>query len=258
MQSNARQRKQIKQFMSITSMNRATAEKFLNDNRWSLDYALDDLYTRGTSYLNTERTYDAELYSTFQNYASENGRMDTDTLIKYVTDLGYQLEDPVTICLAQLLKVENLTADIEEEQFLSTWADLGCSNLNDMSEYMNTLDTKLHEDPVYFKTIYSYTFSIAVDGKRRQLSIDTAISYWTLLFLDHSFATKIPRTRLESWFRFLREQNDANFVTRDTWDMLFKFALKFPDDKTLLSEYSEMGAWPLIMDEYYGWIKERY
>ncbi|AMD18969.1 HBR068Cp [Eremothecium sinecaudum] len=253
--SSTRQTEQIREFMAITNATRSTAEKFLKENRWSLDYAINDLYNRRENFTNQDHGYDEQLVATYYHYASKNGTMDSEALIRYVNNLGYQLEDPVTICLAHLLHVENLTADINEDQFLSRWDSLRCNNIEQMQRYMDSMEQQLHQDPRYFQTIYSYTFELALEGDDRQLSIETAIAYWKLLFINNSYASTIPYGRLHSWFQFLHEQTEFTSISKDTWEMFLPFALKFPNDRELLAGYNVMESWPIAIDEYWEWLK---
>ncbi|AAS54297.2 AGL194Cp [Eremothecium gossypii ATCC 10895] len=251
--SNARQRELIREFLAVTSATSAAAETYLERNHWSLDHALDDFYTQSGGGGRAEQ-YSAELVATFERYAA-GGAMDTEALVRYVGDLGFQLEDVATLCLARLLKVEELTADISRFQFLSTWHGLGCSSLPDMRAAVDALELRLRTDAAYFRALYAYTFGLGLDAGGRRLSVETAIAYWSLFFLDHTYAVTVPAPRLRSWFEFLRAGDHS--VSRDTWDMFPRFAQRFPDDTELLEHYNELASWPLVIDEYYEWVKGR-
>jgi DCN1-like protein 4/5 len=52
---------------------------------------------------------------------------------------------------------------------------------------------------------------------------------------------------------FLTERS-VKAVTKDVWDMLLAFSTTIDDD---MSNFDEDGAWPVLLDEFVEWFREK-
>ena len=107
-----------------------------------------------------------------------------------------------------------------------------------------------------FKKTYKATFPLARAQGQKILPLETAVEYWRLLLappsLSWSTAT-IPW--LDWWIEFL-ETKWKKSVNKDMWDQLGVFVQKCGEDESM-SWWSEDGAWPGVIDEFVGFVKEK-
>lgn len=109
-------------------------------------------------------------------------------------------------------------------------------------------------------------FIVGKERDQRALALDTAITYWTLLFSppgqkwvghsargSRSSATSVDF--LEEWKAFLAE-NWTRSVNRDMWNQTLEFAFKTMEDETL-GFWSEDGAWPGVIDDFVAWYNKK-
>lgn len=231
-----------------------TARDYLNRHHWDVNQALNDYYD---SVHKQDLPYSPELSELFMNYAVTTSRgsvMDTDGLIKYIGDLGYEIENLATICLAQLLHCQRLTDGITEGQFSYNWQQNGCVTLQQMRKLMKKLDHKLHTDQDYMAQIYNYTFELALDPGAKTLETDTAIQYWTLFFATGQYPVTVMQQMFQLWVSFVQQEQS---ISRDTWRMLFPFFKCFSNLQLVKDNYNEADAWPYIIDEFHEYLTDK-
>ncbi len=100
-------------------------------------------------------------------------------------------------------------------------------------------------------------FVVGKERDQRALALDTALTYWTLLFSPPGQRWVVPSGAdlLEEWKGFLTA-NWTRSVNRDMWNMTLEFALKTLEDETL-GFWSEDGAWPGVVDEFVAWYGKK-
>lgn len=114
----------------------------------------------------------------------------------------------------------------------------------------------LTQSPEVFKRVYKSTFLLARTGGQKSLALDTAIEYWRLLLQTPSMNWGTPSTPwLEWWITFLEERWRKS-VSKDMWDQTGIFVLRSLEDESM-GWWSEDGAWPGVLDEYVGYVRER-
>ena len=83
-----------------------------------------------------------------------------------------------------------------------------------------------------------------------------AIDYWRLLFTAPSVSWNTAKTPwLDWWIEFLNEKWKKS-INKDTWDQTGTFAMKTLEDESM-SWWNEGGAWPSILDEFVGYVREK-
>jgi len=110
----------------------------------------------------------------------------------------------------------------------------------------NELREQAKIDDEFHKRVYLFTYAFARPEGQRALPLDMAIEYWKLLLRDRY-------TYLDLWIEFLRE-NYNKTIPKDTWNLLYDFV---EDIGTEFSKYDENGAWPVIIDEFVAYGKEK-
>ncbi|KOG97835.1 NEDD8 ligase DCN1 [Saccharomyces eubayanus] len=250
----------IESFTLLTKCDPKVSRKYLQRNHWNVNYALNEYYDKEIGTFAEEVPipahpviYPRELVQVFDQYANA-ALFDMDSLVKFIEDLGYNLEDLATLCLVHLLGYKKLEEPLKRELFLSAWFMQGCSTLPNMQRCVKGLDAKLHEDLQYFTEIYDYTFHLILDTNRKDVDTDEAIQYWTLLF-QPEYPIHMESGLLEAWFRFLHDEGKRT-VTKDAWHMLLQFFKQYPTIQSIIDDYDEAAAWPFIIDEFYEFLRD--
>lgn len=88
------------------------------------------------------------------------------------------------------------------------------------------------------------------------VALDVAIEYWKLLLQDRY-------AYLDLWIEFLREKYNKT-IPKDTWNLLYDFVEDIGTDFDAYDEngrlfwlYLTLGAWPVIIDEFVAYGKEK-
>lgn len=177
--------------------------------------------------------------------------MDSEGLISFIGDLGFEIEDMATICLAKLLECHSITEGISEVQFNRAWQLQGCTTVAEMNKVVKKLSHKLHTDMNYLEEIYNYTFGLVLDPGAKTLSIKMALQYWTPFFSSGGYPVTVQHELYQSWVEFIQQEQS---ISKDSWQMLFQFFRRFPDLSTVKNSYNEADAWPYIIDEFYEYL----
>lgn len=104
----------------------------------------------------------------------------------------------------------------------------------------------LLNDTTNFKLIYRYAFDFAREKDQRSLDINTAKcmlglllgKIWPLFPVFHQFL----------------EQSKYKVINKDQWCNVLEFSRTISLD---LSNYDEDGAWPVLLDEFVEWYKDK-
>src|ERR1700694_2177749 len=87
------------------------------------------------------------------------------------------------------------------------------------------------------------------------LALDMAIEYWKLLLKDRY-------AYLDLWIEFLRERYNRT-IPKDTWNLLYDFIQDIStdfdryDENGIPMKHGNIGAWPVIIDEFVAYGKEK-
>ncbi|SCU86347.1 LANO_0C07690g1_1 [Lachancea nothofagi CBS 11611] len=245
----------VDEFIALTKSTRQLAREFLANNNGALEYALNDFYdTCHGGFVTEIRPPAPKLNKLFDRYRSEKAdSICTDGLVRFVCDLGLQLEDPVTLCMVHIMKCTGLHDSISRDQFVHNWHDQMCNDLADIKDKLQEQESKLRTDSEYFETIYNYTYGLILESDHKQLTVEVAAEYWKLFFDDskgYRYAVQPSNQLIELWSAYLLDQ-DVLRISRDAWRMFFKFVRKYPTIQAVKDNYNELDAWPLLIDEFY-------
>jgi DCN1-like protein 1/2 len=186
---------------------------------------------------------------------------------KYLTDLCIELDEVVHLALCDLLSCPSI-GEFEREGFISGWASASTSATNAkpldtvsrQKAYVETLRIRLQNDPAYFKTIYRSAFKLAKPESQRSVPLDSALEFWRMFFSSSSggieWSTK-STPWLDLWLEYYETQGKRP-VNKDLWNMVGELVVKTqePGGETL-QWWNEDGAWPMAVDEFVAWVKEK-
>ena len=124
------------------------------------------------------------------------------------------------------------------------------------AEHIRQLSSNLASQPTLFKRVYKHTFIIGKEKDQKAMPLDTAITYWSVLFSPPGLVWKTANHDwLDLWKQFLTEKWTRS-VNRDMWNMALEFALKSLQDESL-GFWNEDGAWPSVIDSFVEWCHEK-
>lgn len=114
----------------------------------------------------------------------------------------------------------------------------------------------LQQTPDFFKKVYKQTFLMARQPGQKVLPLDVALEYWRLLFTAPSQSWHTPQTPWLDWWIEYLETKWKKSISKDMWDQTGSFMLKSLEDEGM-GWWSEDGAWPSILDEFVGFVREK-
>lgn len=176
---------------------------------------------------------------------------------EYFEAIGVQLTDMSWIIASEIMQCPTM-GEITREGFVNGWAEKGCDTLDKQKQYVAQLQRDLPSSPDLHKRLYTYSFSLAKPSDQKSVQLDTALEFWTLLFSPPS--PVVWRTNktpwLDMWQEFVQEKFKKS-VPKDTWVQLLKFAQESLRDESLSWWVEEESAYPAVIDEFIGWVKEK-
>jgi len=183
--------------------------------------------------------------SFFHKYADSNlALIGPHGVEKLCQDLEVQPEDIVMLVLSWKLGAENM-GWYKLAEWKTGMTSIECDNISKLKNKIPSLRGLL-KDPSSFKKIFRYAFDFARDKEQKSLDIDTGKAMLQLL--------------LESWHLvadFIQFLNQSRYkiINRDQWNSLLEFIKTV--DTADFSGYDDEGAWPVMLDEFVEWHKEK-
>ena len=174
------------------------------------------------------------------------------------------------LALCELLQCPSI-GEFTRENFVSGWRSLtGSANgtnqsqaydtISKQSAHINTLRRRLVTEPAYFRDIYRSTFRLAKPENQKSVPMDAALEFWQMLFGGKKGGIEWNSRRtpwLDWWLQFY-ETKTKRPVNKDLWNMLMELVTKTKEeDGEGLEWWNENGAWPMAIDEFVGFVKER-
>ncbi|CAG7893943.1 unnamed protein product [Brassica rapa] len=104
--------------------------------------------------------------------------------------------------------------------------------------------------PLHFADFYAYAFRYCLTDERQNcIDIETICQLLDLV-LGSTF-----RDQVDHFVDYLKIQNDYKVITMDQWMGFYRFCneISFPD----MTNYSLELAWPLILDNFFEWMREK-
>ncbi|KAK6308891.1 DCN1-like protein 4 isoform X1 [Coregonus clupeaformis] len=184
----------------------------------------------------------------FYEYAGETQGCDDvvgpEGMEKFCEDIGVEPENVVMLVLAWKLDAQSM-GYFTLQEWLKGMGSLQCDSTERLRNSLDYLRSVLN-DTTNFKLIYRYAFDFAREKDQRSLDLNTAKCMLGLL-LGKTWP-------LFPVFNQFLEQSKYKVINKDQWCNVLEFSRTINLD---LSNYDEDGAWPVLLDEFVEWYKER-
>jgi len=187
--------------------------------------------------------------SWFQKYADKKSQkpvVGPDGIEKLCKDLEVQPEDVVMLVLSWRLGAENM-GYFKLAEWKSGMTAVECDSTQKLKEKLDYLRALL-KDAATFKKIYRYAYDFSRDKEQKSLEIETGKAMLQLLLGDIWSLTP-------PFIQFL-DQSRYKIINRDQWNSLLEFIRSFNDSN--FTEYDNESAWPVMIDEFVEWYREKY
>lgn len=180
----------------------------------------------------------------FYEYAGTEDAVGPEGMEKFCEDIGVEPENVVMLVLAWKLDAQNM-GYFTLQEWLKGMTSLQCDTTEKLRTTLDYLRSLLN-DTTNFKLIYRYAFDFAREKDQRSLDINTAKcmlglllgKIWPLFPVFHQFL----------------EQSKYKVINKDQWCNVLEFSRTISLD---LSNYDEDGAWPVLLDEFVEWYKDK-
>ncbi|XP_051730594.1 DCN1-like protein 4 isoform X5 [Ctenopharyngodon idella] len=163
---------------------------------------------------------------------------------KFCEDIGVEPENVVMLVLAWKLDAQSM-GYFTLQEWLKGMGSLQCDSTEKLRNSLDYLRSVLN-DATSFKLIYRYAFDFAREKDQRSLDLNTAKCMLGLL-LGKTWP-------LFPVFNQFLEQSKYKVINKDQWCNVLEFSRTINLD---LSNYDEDGAWPVLLDEFVEWYKDR-
>uniref|UniRef100_A0A8C8FKQ0 DCN1-like protein n=1 Tax=Oncorhynchus tshawytscha TaxID=74940 RepID=A0A8C8FKQ0_ONCTS len=241
-------------FPTLLRMARCQAQKASNLPRWPPIF--QPLYWSACCMLCVFRKHEApqireeETFSSkrclewFYEYAVCDDVVGPEGMEKFCEDIGVEPENVVMLVLAWKLDAQSM-GYFTLQEWLKGMGSLQCDSTERLRNSLDYLRSVLNNTS-NFKLIYRYAFDFAREKDQRSLDLNTAKCMLGLL-LGKTWS-------LFPVFNQFLEQSKYKVINKDQWCNVLEFSRTINLE---LSNYDEDGAWPVLLDEFVEWYKER-
>lgn len=171
----------------------------------------------------------------------ENGTM------KLCEDLDVTPEHVLMLVVAWKLDCKTM-GEITVEEWMGGMSELECDNPAKLQVKLPTLHAEL-SDETTMKALfrYSYDFARSINENAAQRTIDREVATHMMNVLLRG-----KWLGLAKFLQYL-EDRDIKVVNKDQWCSVYEFSSTILPD---FSNYDDLEAWPILLDEFVEWSKE--
>lgn len=182
----------------------------------------------------------------FEKYKeNDNPQIGPEGIEALCRDIGVDPENVAVLVLAWHLNAQSM-GYFKKDEFTTGLQALGVDTVDKLKGHLKVFKSEL-DDPSKFKDIYRYAFGFAKEKEQKILDLATADG-----MLDLLMGSRFPHT--EKLRQFLKEQTTYKSINLDQWMNILEFSRTIKAD---LSNYDENGAWPVLLDEYCDWARDK-
>lgn len=235
----------VRQLVACSGATESQAIKALKENSWSLEAAADAFFAEGGGAQSSVDS--AKITKLFDDYKEPGAEtIQVGGVERFCKDLKVEPSDPILLLISWRMKAATMCIYTREE-WTRGMTEMGVDSIEGLRSIFGELRLEL-DDPAAFRSYYVWCFGFCKEPNFgvRTLPTEVAMQMWELT-LDSRFP------RLALWGEFLANQK-VRAVTKDVWDMLYEFATGVDEN---LSDYDEDGAWPVLIDEFVDFLRER-
>ncbi|XP_057421479.1 uncharacterized protein LOC130715397 isoform X2 [Lotus japonicus] len=184
----------------------------------------------------------------FESYANKSlGLIDPDGIEALCKDVKVDHTDVRMLILAWKMKAEK-QGYFSKDEWRRGLKSLGADTLAKFKKAINGLKKELMVLES-FEDFYSYAFQYCLTDKQRSIDIETICE-----LLNVVLRPEFPN-QVDLLIEYLKNQNDYRALSMDHWRNFYRFfkEVSFRD----LQSYDSSQAWPVILDNFVDWLKER-
>ncbi|KAL5072407.1 hypothetical protein RYX36_011391 [Vicia faba] len=231
----------------LLKMRRAASKKTGQSNS-NVNSSATDLFRSASSKANSKEL--ERIDSLFYSYANgSSGVIDPEGIEALCADMEIDHTDLRILMLAWKMKSE------EQGYFtLDEWRRglkaLRADTVSKLKKALPDLEKEVRRQS-NFSDFYSYAFQYCLtEEKQKSIDIESICELLTLV-LGSTFPVQVSL-----FVEYLKNQNDYKVVNMDQWMGFFRFCneISFPS----LNDYDPELAWPLILDNFVEWLREKH
>ena len=176
------------------------------------------------------------------------------------------MDEVATLGLFELLQCPSI-GEFEREKFIAGWRGVSsgsnpqpCENIQRQIAHVNTMRRRLSAEPAYFKQIYRYTFNLAKPEGHKSVPMESALEFWRMFYGAGrgGMEWNSNATPWLDWWLEYYEKKSKRPVNKDLWNMVGELVLKTKEPGgESLDWWNEEGAWPMAVDEFVEFVKEK-
>ncbi|KAF3450947.1 hypothetical protein FNV43_RR07036 [Rhamnella rubrinervis] len=228
-------------------MKRSASRKTGQPNSNASVNSAADLFRSASSKASTKEQ--ERIDNLFYSYANgSSGMIDPEGIEALCSDLEVDHTDVRILMLAWKLKAEKQGYFTLEEWRRGLKA-LRVDTVNKLKKALPELEKEVRR-PTNFVEFYCYAFRYCLtEEKQKSIDIESICELLNIV-LGSDF-----RVQVDLFVDYLKTQNDYKVINLDQWMGFFRFCneISFPD----LRNYDPQLAWPLILDNFVEWIREK-
>jgi len=257
----------------VTGASQSDSTKYLKKHGYRVDVAVDQFFSSngeifGTSHNSQGPVSDNRLNDMFEKYKDTTEAIGIDGTIRLAQDLQVDLEDVVMLALACELGSTGV-GQWPKQGWMAGMRALHCDSVTSLRAVMPTLRRKLSTDPGYFRVVYNHTFALGLEQGQRSLSMESAVSFWSLLLpigLSGGALSHIEDVSMAGgtqggwrdehsqwWFDYLQQKN-VKGISKDTWSMFLDFVRTIDDN---FEKHDTEGSWPSQIDGFAMYARKK-
>lgn len=185
----------------------------------------------------------------FEQYAAGEESMGESALLAFCEDLDVAPEAVEVLVLSFHFRAKQ-ECRYSREEFTEGMLSLGCDSLAKLKARMADFGAEL-DDSGNLREVFEWAFDWSKESPdKRTIDFDTVEFLVELLLLRN--AARFPLAVQVA--EFLNEQTSYKAVNQDQWVNILDFCTQIEPD---LSNYDETSSWPVLLDEYVDWLRQK-